>query len=319
MVVGLASAGRKKPKGNRSWGESENAQNCLISDPSDDGVTTISTVEGDELSLGEIATKCYHEFNCDNANVMVKFNAWNFKLDQFCQGNHVKLEYRVYRDDFQDYHNVQDQYDGCGEPTLGVWTELSDQVFWSFVHTDVEYYDWFYGYTDYGLVPETASKFEIEFKCGEENEPTVEPTTTEPPTTINPEFDSHDQKAEDWDEMLEHSDFNEKGRKRISRNFRKYQNQLNKRHNKLIAREPGCSFSQMTSSDNKFGQQHVDLTDTCTSIGQQLQDLTHWGEDYVKDCESSDAKLIQRNNQWFNRFERRIGKFENNLFRLHNC
>ena len=207
----LASAG----KGSKSRTVNEiNGEACFFDEI--DGVTTATTEEG--LA---VETKCYKRFTCPGAQVQVKINALTLGShgvgDQFCSENFIKIEYRVEREDFQDFYNVEEKL--CQESATHIdeWHTMAETVWFSFEYTEWDYYDWKYNYY---AGADIASKYEVQFRCTEPvtpepttaapttPAPTTEAATTEPTTmepTINPDYNDLESYHGNWDETIDAS------------------------------------------------------------------------------------------------------------------
>ena len=278
-LVALASA--KKP---RSWGEEENADACLYDEV--DGVTTVTTIE----QLGA-RTKCYKKFSCDGGgNVMRKVNKMGLGSfgvgDQFCAENFIKFEYRVPREDFQDYLEIEDKYCDTRSSNLELdeWKTMDDDVWFSFEFTEWDYYDWFYGYNDYmGVDVGSNAKFEIEIKCSEPVEPEPVTTTAPPPietlpttvpiTTTAPLGNQADFRLEaarnSWEEMISKSAWKltDKAKERTRIRFNKLCDKLQARHERLT--DAGCSWPMINTPI--FNAQFVDYENTCETSTKLIQ------------------------------------------------
>ena len=280
-LVALASA--KKP---RSWGEDVNADACIYDTV--DGVTTVTTVE----QLGAI-TKCYKKFSCDGGrNVMRKVNKMGLGSfgvgDQFCADNFIKFEYRVPREDFQDYFEIEDKYCDTQSSNLELdeWKSMDDDVWFSFEFSEWGYYDWFYGYADYeGIDVDTNAKFEIEIKCSEPVEPEPVTTTAPPPIETLPETEpitttaTSGNQAEfrlegarnSWEEMISKSAWKltDNAKERTLARFNKLCDKLQARHEKLT--DAGCSWPMINTPI--FNAQYVDYENTCETSSKLIQGI----------------------------------------------
>ena len=279
-IVALTSASTPQ-----FWRDDElNADACIYEEV--DGITTVTTIE--RLMMG---TKCYKKFSCDGGrNVMAKVNQMGLGShgigDQNCNANFIKFEYTVPREGDTDYA-IEDQFCDAqfSSLELGEWRTMDDHVWFSFEFTDPEYYDWFYGYSDYmGWEVETKSKFEIEFKCSEPVETTTEFATTEfattdPPTTPiidtiptepagNQAYNRLEYARNNWNEMISRSTMGENAKTRTTTKFNRLCDKIKARHDKLT--EAGCYFQK---NDAIWPVQFLDYDDTCTTSGQLIQGI----------------------------------------------
>ena len=117
-LLGIAAAKKRSTE--------KNPENCIWKEH--DGLISVTTVEGLDKH-----TKCFKKIDCPGAQVQAKIDYIN--LSKMCdEGNFVKFEYRVEREDFEDFHTVEESFCGPDDQgiNLGQWKTMSETVFWSF-------------------------------------------------------------------------------------------------------------------------------------------------------------------------------------------